>query len=192
MTHAILIAVGSDRPGLVDDLSQFIFDHGGNIEGSRMVNLRGQFAMMLLIAGEEPTLQGLRDGLPDFSARTDLHAELRPAGQPGGPGAGTKADTTASAPLAAGGGSHALPYHLTVTALDQPGLVHRIAHTLRDLHANIESLNTHLAPAPITGAPLFEMELTLSLPTQTSVSKLRQALSAVCDDLNVDWVLERA
>ena len=47
--HAILTALGTDRPGLVDEVSQFIFEHGGNIEDSRMVNLRGQFAIMLLL-----------------------------------------------------------------------------------------------------------------------------------------------
>jgi predicted amino acid-binding ACT domain protein len=49
--HAILTAVGDDRPGLVDDVTRFIFERGGNIEDSRMVNLRGQFAMMVLIGG---------------------------------------------------------------------------------------------------------------------------------------------
>lgn len=182
MTHAILIAVGSDRPGLVDEVSQFIFDRGGNIEDSRMVNLRGQFAMMLLVAGDAAVFERLREGLPDFSARTNLHAELRPTGIE------TPLAPHAQPPTRA----PALPYHLTVTALDQPGLVRRIAHVLRDQQANIESLETHLAPAPITGAPLFEMDLTLSFPTQASLSQLRKSLAAVCDELNLDWTLERA
>jgi glycine cleavage system transcriptional repressor len=181
MTHAILIAVGSDRPGLVDEVSQYIFDRGGNIEGSRMVNLRGQFAMMVLVAGEQSTFDRLREGMSDFAARTNLHAELRPTGP----------DTAPTAPSASVPADHALPYRLTVTALDQPGLVRRIAHVLRAQQANIESLETHLAPAPITGAPLFEMELTLSLPTKASLSQLRLALSGVCDEMNLDWTLER-
>ena len=44
MAHAILTAIGVDRAGLVDEISRYIFDRGGNIEESRMVNLRGQFA----------------------------------------------------------------------------------------------------------------------------------------------------
>jgi glycine cleavage system regulatory protein len=51
MNHAILTAIGTDRPGIVDEVSQFIFDRGGNIEDSRMVNLRGQFAIMVLVGG---------------------------------------------------------------------------------------------------------------------------------------------
>jgi glycine cleavage system transcriptional repressor len=45
--HAILTATGPDRPGLVDEVSQFLFECGANIEDSRMVNLRGHFAMVV-------------------------------------------------------------------------------------------------------------------------------------------------
>ncbi|HEY8667616.1 MAG TPA: ACT domain-containing protein [Tepidisphaeraceae bacterium] len=173
MTHAILTAVGSDRPGLVDEVSEFIFQQGGNIEDSRMVNLRGQFAMMVLLSGTEETLGKIRAGLPGLSAATNLHAELRPA---------ESARTAASA--------QALPYRLTATAMDQAGLVHHIAHLLKTMSVNIESLETRLAAAPITGAPVFEMELILSVPRSTAISKLRQSLGGLCDELNIDWELD--
>src|SRR5690242_8539068 len=60
MSHAILTALGADRPGLVDEVSRFIFERGGNIEDSRMVNLSGQFAMMVLLGGDEPALSKIR------------------------------------------------------------------------------------------------------------------------------------
>ncbi len=47
----VLTAVGDDRPGLVDEVTRYITERGGNLEDSRMVNLRGQFAMMMLVAG---------------------------------------------------------------------------------------------------------------------------------------------
>lgn len=170
--HAILTAVGSDRPGLVDEVAQFIFERGGNIEDSRMVNLRGQFAMMVLIGGDPQTIEHIRAGLVELSAKARLHAELRQA---------EAGHATASA--------QALPYRLTATAMDQPGLVHRISHLLRSLNVNIESMETHLAAAPITGTPTFEMALTLSIPKDTPLSKLRHSLSSLCDDLNIDWQL---
>ena len=82
MSHAILTALGADRPGLVDEASRFIFDGGGNIEDSRMVNLRGQFAMMLLVAGSDQTLAKLRDGLTQFAQSSGLQAALHAVDQP--------------------------------------------------------------------------------------------------------------
>src|SRR4051794_8944893 len=87
--YAILTAVGADRPGLVDEVSEFIFDRGGNIEDSRMVNLRGQFAMMLLVGGTTDMMAGLQSQLPALEQQTGLHAELhaaRPEAQKRGTG----------------------------------------------------------------------------------------------------------
>ena len=174
MTHAILTAIGADRPGLVDEVSQFIFELGGNIADSRMVNLRGQFAMMVLIGGDDATVAKVRSELPRLGKQTGLQADLRPA-----------AATSATA-------ASALPYRLTATAMDQPGLVHRISHVLRTNNVNIESLETTLAAAPVTGAPLFEMELVVSVPKTTPIGKLREQLASLCDELNVDWNLASA
>jgi len=172
MSHAILTALGTDRPGLVDEISRFIFDSGGNIEDSRMVNLRGQFAIMLLVAGTSETLAKFREGLARFAQASGLHVEMRPL-----------QDGPAST---AGPGRR---YRLVATAIDQPGIVHRVSHTLRQMVVNIESLETRFTPSPYTGAPLFEMELTLSVPVELAVAQLRQNLAATCDALNVDWEL---
>jgi glycine cleavage system transcriptional repressor len=172
MPHALLTAIGADRPGLVEEVSQFIFARGGNIEDSRMVNLRGQFAIVVLIGGSEEALDLLRRELGELSSGSALHTDWRDTTEPGSP----------SQP--------ALPYRLTGTGLDQSGLVHRVAHLLRGLNVNIESLDTRLTAAPYTGAPIFEMELILSIPNTTSLSTLRQNIGVVCDELNVDWNLE--
>ncbi len=172
MTHAILTAIGADHPGLVEEVSQFIFDRGGNIEDSRMVNLRGQFAMMLLLSGDDAVLGVLRGEMEALSRESGLRAELHPA--------------NAARPMTLVG---AMPYRLTGTGIDQPGLVHRIASLLREMNVNIESLDTRLVAAPVTGAPIFEMELILAVPQTSQLSVLRQRVGTLCDELNIDWEL---
>ena len=73
---------------------------------------------------------------------------------------------------------------------DQPGLVHRIASLLRGAGVNIESMDTHLTSAPITGAPMFEMELIIAIPASTPIGKLRQDVGRMCDEMNIDWRME--
>jgi glycine cleavage system transcriptional repressor len=173
--YAILTAIGTDRPGLVDEVSEFIFERGGNIEDSRMVNLRGQFAMMVLIGGTEEIFGKIGGELSELTQKSRLHAELRPA-------AGSSAPKS----------TQSMPYRLTASAMDQAGLVHRVAHLLREMNVNIESMQTELAPAPVTGAPMFEMELILSVPKQIQLSKLKENLGKLCDELNIDWQLSAA
>jgi glycine cleavage system transcriptional repressor len=138
-----------------------------------MVNLRGQFAIMVLVAGATETLDRLRSEVWQLSQKSGLQAEVRPA---------TSATGAASA--------EAMPYRLTATAIDQPGLVHRFSHLLRQMHVNIESLDTKLAPAPVTGTPLFEMEMVLSVPRSTLISKLREQLGQLGEEINIDWELK--
>jgi glycine cleavage system transcriptional repressor len=179
MAHAILTAVGVDRAGLVDEVSQFIYDRGGNIEDSRMVNLRGLFAMMVLVGGDEATIGKLRHEQTRLAEASGLQIEVRPTPErPAG----------AATSVAAG----ALPFRFVATAVDRAGIVHEISHLLRAMNVNIESLETRLSPAPYTGSPVFEMEAILSAPRGTPVNQLRQRLGALCDEMNMDWELTRA
>ena len=90
---------------------------------------------------------------------------------------------------AGAGAAPRLPYRLTGRALDQAGLVHQVANLLRSLDVNIESMETTLEAAPVTGAPVFAMDLMIAVPSDTPIQKLRDELARVCDSLNIDWHL---
>ena len=169
--HAVLTAIGADRPGLVDEVSRFVSERGGNLEDSRMVNLHGQFVIMMLVEGSGQVMERLRAELDALAAKSRIHVELT------------------SADLGRVTTSAALPFRLTTRAMDHPGLVQSVAHTLRAKNVNIESAETTLQSAPITGTPLFEMEFVVSVPASTPVAELREALGRLCDDLNIDWQL---
>ncbi len=168
--HAVLTAVGADRPGLVESISRFLLERRANIEDSRMVNLRGQFAIMLLISAHGPQLEIIAEELEAFAKPLGLRGQVVPVG-------------AAAAPAAA------LPYRLSASAMDQAGLVHRVSAVLTGAGVNIESLESRLTNAPITGAPLFEMDLILSIPQSVSIAQLRNALGQTCDAANIDWQL---
>ncbi len=169
--HAVLTAIGADRPGLVDEVSRFVSERGGNLEDSRMVNLHGQFVIMMLVEGSGQVMEKLRAELDALATKSRIHVELTSADM-------GRATTSA-----------ALPFRLTIRAMDHPGLVQSVAHALRAMNVNIESAETTLQSAPITGAPLFAMEFVVSVPTATPVAELREALGRLCDDLNIDWQL---
>lgn len=169
--HTILTATGPDRPGLVDEVSAFLFQRGANIEDSRMINLRGQFAVVVLFSGDEAVHAKAKAEIAAFAEKLSMHVDLTPV------------KPREAAPVAA------MPYRLTATAMDQAGLVHQISHLLRTQNVNIESMETKLAPAPITGAPMFEMELVMAVPRTTAIGKLREELERLCNELNIDWQL---
>jgi glycine cleavage system transcriptional repressor len=170
-TRTVLTAIGKDRPGLVEEVSEFVFARGGSIEDSRMANMHGQFAIVMLISATQETIDRVTAELDTLSEQAGIQVQLTPAAPVG---AGTKPR---------------LPYRLTGRALDQAGLVHQVANALRSLNVNIESLETTLEAAPVTGAPVFAMDLVIAVPEDTPIRKLRDELGQVCDSLNIDWQL---
>ena len=49
----VMTAFGKDRPGIVADVSQIIYENGCNLEDSTMTLLEDEFTIILLFAGRE-------------------------------------------------------------------------------------------------------------------------------------------
>jgi glycine cleavage system transcriptional repressor len=125
----------------------------------------------MLVAGPAEAIERISADVDALAAGTGIHARLTPV----------TADPTPPAPR--------LPCRFSGSALDQPGLVHRVAEVFRAFDANIETMETTLGAAPITGAPLFEMTAVVAVPASVSMQSLREELGRVCDAINVDWDL---
>jgi glycine cleavage system transcriptional repressor len=72
MPQLVITAVGPDRSGLVDDFTGYLHAAGANIADSRMVNLRGQFALVLLAEGSEAALAEVERSLADAGRKSGL------------------------------------------------------------------------------------------------------------------------
>ncbi|MEW5854928.1 MAG: ACT domain-containing protein [Myxococcota bacterium] len=173
MQQLVVTAVGPDRPGLVGEFTGHLFNAGANIADSRMVNLRGQFALILLVEGTEQKLAEVQKTLQDAAKRSGLTVSYAAL-------AGT------AAPVAG------LPFKLKTYSMDQPGIVHRVSNLLQKHGVNIEELQTRLESQPFMGTPLFTMELRITVPQTVQVKSLRAELQALCDQLNCDLDLEPA
>lgn len=172
MPQLVITAVGRDRPGLVDALAGRLLDAGANVADSRMVNLRGQFALILLIEAPDNVIHELSNTLVETGRELGLVVNVPPQ---------AKAEFVPR---------DAIPFRLRAFAMDQPGIVHRITHLLNHHGANIEELQTRLEPGSYTGTPLFTMELRMTVPSAVPVRVLRQQLEELCDSLNCDVELK--
>ena len=125
-----------------------------------MVNLMGRFAMIVLIMGDARAIERDLDVL-DMDARV---SHLKP-----------------SEPLAGD------RYRIRARALDQPGLVHEVAEVFREHGANIESLSSTLEAAPITGSPVFAMDIDVTVAAGHPFDHFEHDLTAACDAAGIDW-----
>lgn len=173
MAQLVISAVGPDRPGIVGELTSLLHERGANILDSRMVNLRGEFAMMILIECAEPGGAELRRSLAEAGERMGLRLSA--------------ADQEARAEAVRG-----LPYRLRTYSLDQPGIVARLSRVLRENGVNIEELSARQESAAFAGSPLFMTEMRLTVPPTLALGKLRRELETVGNELNCDVDLDPA
>jgi glycine cleavage system transcriptional repressor len=169
----IVSAVGVDRPGIVEQFTGHLHSAGANVLDSRMVNLRGQFAIIAVFEADEGSAAGLRKSLPALAQEMGLTLTL--------------ASVDTSAPAVPG-----IPYKLKTYSMDQPGIVHRVSETLRAYGVNIEELVARQESAPFMGTSLFLMEMKLTVPPQVPIRELRSRLQSLCDSLNCDLDFEPA
>ena len=171
MATLVLTAIGEDRPGLVTAMSDLVVEHGGNWEDSRMAELAGKFAGIVLVTVPDDQVEALVAALSGLKDRglLDVHAE------PGG----EHRPAAASAVL-----------HLVGS--DRPGIVREISAVLASAGVSIDELSSSTIEAPMAGGTLFEARAVLGLPEGLALSEVQSALEKVADELMVDLDLEPA
>jgi glycine cleavage system transcriptional repressor len=171
MTSYVLIsATGTDRVGIVDDLTEALLTFDCNIEESRMAVLGGEFAMIVLVSGSDKDIERLQSGVDAVGKRCGLDLVVKSTNEPVRDRKGR-------------------PYRLECVSLDTPGIVHSVTGLLRRRGINIDDLDTETRGAPFTGAPMFHMRITMIVPPSVKVGQLREELGDLASVQDLDITL---
>jgi len=167
----IVSAVGRDRPGIVADLAQLVFDCEANLEDSRMTLLGNEFAAILLCSGQAADLdERLARGARRLEWENRLTVFIRPLEgepRPAVPAPGTRL------------------YAIETQGMDRAGIVAGICRTLADHHVNIADLHSSTLPSP-SGAALYRMNVLVEVPDSLDPARLAKALEERGAQLGVD------
>ena len=175
MDHWFLLsAIGRDRPGLVAELAQLIYDADANLEDSRMTILGTDFAVILLCSSHrreaaDDILVGAKR-LERDHGMTILLRSLEGGRHPAVPSPGFR------------------HYSLSAAGEDRAGIVASICRALADRGVNIADLSTRSRPGP-GGSPHYELNLHIEIPESLDIRVLRDELEAVADRLVIDVAL---
>lgn len=163
----VITALGEDRPGIVNELSNTLYSHQLNIEDSRMSLLGGEFAVILLVTGSEQAISNFIEKKQEAENSLKMALTVK-----------VTETTTSSQTL--------IPYDVEVISIDYPGIVHKLANFFSERQINIVSLETDRYAAPHTGTPMFALQMTIGIPAESSIASLRDEFLDMCDELNLD------
>ncbi len=167
MTRAVIATIGEDRPGIVSRISEVVHDLNLSIEDSRMTVLGGEFAVLMSVAGGDLPLQRLETKLRKAAEQMDLAILFR---------------RTQNRDNVEG----RVPYTISVTSMDHPGIVHLVADFFSSQGINIYNLDTVTEPAPHTGTPIFSLVMEVEVPPEVRIVELRDSFFYFCDDHDLD------
>ena len=163
MHSLIIYAVGSDRPGIVSELSGAITSHGGNIEKSRMIRLGSDFTIIMLVTVDSKWEESLVVALQAIK-------EL-------------SISTKGTAPNTAIAGENC---QISLRGADNEGIVKVLSKYLEEKSINIIEMDTHISQAPISGSPLFNLNASVSIPGEVDGRDIQSDLSQIAQELGVE------
>ena len=168
MNHFALTIVGRDRPGIVSEVTEILYNQGCNIADSSCSILGGQFAMILIL------------GHPEFTSLESFGDAFKPL---------EESDLTVALRVLKPGGE--IRSHIegdicmiSVYGSDKPGIVYRVANVLGAKQVNITDLNTKLVGTE--DRPVYVMVLEAALPEGVEEEDVNAWLDPIRDDLQVD------
>lgn len=173
-----LSAIGRDRPGIVADLSELIYECDCNLEDSSMTILGSEFAVLLLLTGEG---EGIAERLAAACKRLEWEKRLTVFFRP-----------LEAEPVPYRASQRASRHALQAIGVDKAGIVARLARCLADHRVNVAQLQTQSRREPESGTPIYTVRIVMDVPGDVDLQALRDRLEAVARELCVDLVIEPA
>ena len=166
----IMTAFGKDRPGIVADVVEVIYNNGCNLEDSTMTLLSNQFTLILVFEGSGDDLEKhLKNDCRHLEVEKGLSVFIRPL--EADPPVTEKDFKTRS---------------IQVEGLDKAGIVYNVARFFADMGINIDDLRSQKFNSPESGTPMYKMQIHIQIPLDVSLDRLDAGLSEIADELNVD------
>jgi glycine cleavage system transcriptional repressor len=170
----IMTAFSKDRPGVVADITEAIYENGCNLEDSTMTSILDEFAIILLFSGKGDSLkEQLSSDCRRLEREKGITAFIRSVE--------VKEKKKQKKIFAK---------TIKVEGIDQTGIVYKVSRYLADNNINIENLTSRRFTSPETGTPIYSMEIQVQVPEKISLEQLQKGLSQLGEELNLDITIE--
>jgi glycine cleavage system regulatory protein len=156
---------GHDRPGILDDVCTVVERNSGKVLDLRSADVGGQFAMLVLYESAETAQPAIAHQLRELASVSSMQLVIEPA-----------------IPC---NERHVNFYRLVACGTDHVGVLRKLSHLLRVLSINVEQIDTRRESDSKTA-----MTLTLGVPRDCPLTKLREFVGQLLSAHKMDWDLK--
>jgi glycine cleavage system regulatory protein len=161
----VMTVLGPDRPGIVEILAEVVRKHQGSWQESRLSHLQDQFAGIIELRLPTDQLSDFQGAVDELKSSWDLQCQFSIV-------EATKQEGALVC--------------LECIGQDRPGIVFAISDVFHDLHINVESMDSSLQSAPMSGEMLFCSSFAVRLPENIDLDLLDDRLAAISEELMLD------
>ncbi len=169
-TSYIVTFIGDDRPGLVESLSRVIESNRGNWLESRLSQLGGKFAGLVLVK------------LPDENGAA-LQADLKALSS-----TGLSVRVTPAIPLPSSRRGRDIT--LRVIGPDRIGIVREISRALAQREVNVVEMDSEVSSAPMSAELIFRARIDAEIPDHVDLDDLEDSLEEIAETMTLEIELE--
>lgn len=171
----IMTAFGKDRPGIVADVTEILYEQGCNLEDTSMSLLADEFTLNLLFSSRRSDLEhALREHCLVLEQKKGVSAFIRPLAERQQAATGTTSQCS-----------------LHVEGMDQAGIVYKVSRFLARHRLNIIDLKSTVKATPESGSNVYLMDIHVQVPPGSAMKRVEEELPSVADELNVEITLGR-
>lgn len=167
----VISVLGTTQPDLMDKVFEAVNDCGCNVEDGRMSRLGCEFALFVMLSGSWDAIAKIENNIPKLEKKLGVSISFRR----------TEAREA---------GSPSVPYAIEVISINRIGLVYDISRFFSSRDIGVEDMYSGSYQASHTGAEMFSLQLTISIPAEISIATLRGEFMEFCDQLNIDSIME--
>jgi glycine cleavage system regulatory protein len=166
----VITFIGDDRPGLVEQVSSVIENNRGGWHESRLSQLGGKFAGIVLVS------------LPSESGES-LEAELKALSS-----SGLSVRVTPSSSIQEYGNYREIT--LTVMGPDRLGIVREISRALAQRRINVVEMDSHVGSAAMSAEMIFKARIDAQIPQDTDMDDLHDTLDEIANHMTLEIDLD--
>jgi glycine cleavage system regulatory protein len=162
----IITFISDDRPGLVEIIANTVRKCDGNWQESRLSQLGGKFAGLILVSVPQSGAAALVQALSDLN-QGDISVSV------------TETAKKTTSP-------DVRTVSLSIIGPDRSGIVQEVSRALTGHRINVIEMDSKVSSAPMSAEMLFEARISASVPEILDVEQLRDSLDSIADQMTLE------
>ncbi len=170
--HLVITAMGSDRPGVCNQIVHLVSAAGCNIVDSRIALFGNEFTLIMLISGTIGEITRVETTLPLLGQELNLITIMKRTSPHTEP-------------------EHCYTVEVFVESEDRPGLTEHFTHFFADRNIGLASLSAQAINKNKLNltSDLFQIAVTATVSSECNLMQLQEDFNALCQSLAVQGSL---